>query len=738
MKKNKLRLSFTLGLGLIILLFAAFALIVCSVFKTVQNELYQERRESLGELTEQLAKTINSICDYSWSVSDAAFCHMLSSQIDSREELASYLAEAESGMAGHKCFLTAIDARTNYYLSNGAVGLFKNIELLRGAADARQVIITSVTFDSAREYMIFLHRLEVPLLLKDGTQITHTAMILPPDIYSSALSCSSYGSAADIFLIQHDGRCVYRQNNTGVFGNAANIMRQLKNVEFLHGGSFESLEESLQYDPAETFEFRHENVNCFVSMAPVSLPDWAVAIIVPTSQLNSGADRMLKTTVNSAVILSAIGIAIASIVVYCFISAINTKQREQQQQELNAALKNAAEEARNANAAKSEFLSHMSHDLRTPLNAIIGMVERAEECPELPGEAAACLAGIKTASNHLNALINDVLDMSRLEGSPAADNQKAFDIRSVLTACCSIIRSAARQRSLTFTYRCAGFQHPYLIGCDIYLRKVLINVLGNSVKYTPEGGSVTLEVEELSCDGNTASFRFVVSDTGIGMSESFLKHIYEPFAQAGDNSRTGCEGTGLGMSIVKKLLDKMGGTIGIDSRVNVGSRFTIVLPFAVSENALTAKAEPEQEALPPTPLQGMNVLLCDDNKMNCDIAEHLLSKAGAAVTIAENGEQAVELFRRSRTGSIDVILMDVMMPVMDGLEAATAIRTLARPDAALVPIIAMTAKAFDEDIQKSLAAGMNEHLSKPIRGKVLIATLMKYKKDNSLRRQPIL
>ena len=734
MKKNKLRLSFTFGLGLIILLFAAFALIVCSVFRTVQNELYEERRESLGELTEQIAKTVNSICDYSWDVSDAAFSHMLCSQIDSREELASFLAEAENGMKGQDCFLAVIDAKTNYYVSNGSIGLFKNIELLREGTNTRQVIIASVTFDSEKEYMIFLHRLDAPLALRDGTQITHTAMILPPDVYSSALSCTSYDDSADIFLIQHDGRCVYRQNNTGFFSNAANIMRLLKNVEFLHGGSYDILEESLQYDPAETFEFQHENVNCFVSMAPITLPDWAVAIIIPTSQLNSGAERLLKTTVDNAVILSFIGIAIASIVVYCFISAVNTKQRAQQQQELNAALKNAAEEARSANSAKSEFLSHMSHDLRTPLNAIIGMVERAEESPALTDEVASCLSGIKTASNHLNALINDVLDMSRLESTPAADNQKAFDIRTVLNACCSIIRSSARQHGLTFTYRCAGLQHPYLIGCDIYLRKILVNVMGNSVKYTPEGGCVTLEAEELACDETTARYRFIVSDTGIGMSESFLEHIFEPFSQAGDHIHAGCEGTGLGMSIVKKLLDKMGGTIDISSQVNEGSCFTIDLPFTVSEKALTAKVEPEQEALPPTPLRGMTVLLCDDNKMNCDIAEHLLVKAGATVMMADDGEMAVDLFKSSRPGNIDVILMDVMMPVMDGLEAAKTIRMLARPDATLVPIIAMTSKAFDEDIQKSLAAGMTEHLSKPIRGKVLTATLMKYKKkENSLR-----
>lgn len=724
------RLSVTTGIVLIVLLFVAFVMIACSVFRAASEELYDERRKNLNEVSEQIAKTVNSICNSSWNVSDAAFSHILASEIENKEELFDLLAEAATGMINQSCYLLAIDSQTHYYLSDGSFGLFKNIEFLRESADERQVLITSVTFDSEKEYMLFMRRLETPLVLKDGTQITHTTMILPPEVYSSAFFSSGYDGSADIFMIQYDGRCVYRRNNTGAFSNAANIVRVLKNVRFLHGGTFEDLKDSLQYDTGESFEFEHENINYFVSMAPVRTPDWAITLIVPTAQMNSGAEHLLSTTMYRIVAMSAIGVLIAAIFIYCFISAVNMKLRENQQQQFNVALKNAAEEAKSANLAKSEFLSHMSHDLRTPLNAIIGMLERAEESPDMTDELKNCLSDIHTASNHLNALINDVLDMSRLESNRATPDEKVFDLRTVMDACCSIIQSSAKQHHILFTYRCTGFQHPYLIGWDLYLRKVLINLLGNSVKFTNEGGSITLEAEEISCESGTASFRFVISDTGIGMNEGCLAHIFEPFWQENNHARTNYEGSGLGMAIVKKLIDKMGGTIEVSSKVNEGSRFTIILSFQVSENAMVTCEEDKQDPLPPSPMRGMTVLLCDDNKMNCNVAEHLLKKAEATVIIANNGEEAVEAFRKSETGSIDVILMDVMMPVMDGLEATKMIRSLKRCDAASIPIVAMTANAFDEDVKKTAAAGMNDHLSKPIYGKKLISTMLKYKKQD--------
>lgn len=722
------RTTVSVGIVIIVLLFTAFAMIAYSFFKSVRNELYIERKHNLNEVSEQIANSVNSVCGCSWDVADAAFSHLLSTEIENKNELSALLEEAEKGIYNLNYRLMVVDSKTNYYLSNERSGLFKNVELLRKFASERQVVITSGAFEYDKEDMLFLHRLDAPLILKDGTQITHTVMILPPEEYCAAFSFSGYDGYADIFIVHTDGRSIYRRSNIGEFSIAANIMRMFENVRFLHGESFENLKDSLENPLGESIEFEYEDNNYFVSMTPIKTPNWVVVLIVPTKEMNSDSELLLNVTMRRVIAMAVIGVLIVVIFIYYYISAANMRLQTAQQSRLNAALKKAAEESDRANLAKSEFLSHMSHDFRTPLYGILGMLERAEESPDITEELRFCLDNIRSASNHLNSLINDVLDMSRLESSADISAEKAFDLRKITDTCCSIIQSSANQHNINFTYKCNGFRHPYLIGCDLYLRKVLINVLGNAVKFTDEGGSVIFETEELSSDGDTTEFRFTVSDTGIGMSESSLEHIFEPFWQE-SNSRTYFEGTGLGMAIVKKLVDKMGGTINMYSKVNEGSRFTIALTFRINRAAPDVP-EHLEKSISPSALDGMTVLLCDDNKLNLNIAERLLKKAGANVILAFGGEEAIEYFENSDVGSIDVILMDVMMPDTDGLEATKRIRSLCRPDAASVPIISMTANAFEEDVQKSLSAGMNGHFSKPINGKLLVSTVMKYKKNN--------
>ena len=387
-------------------------------------------------------------------------------------------------------------------------------------------------------------------------------------------------------------------------------------------------------------------------------------------------------------------------------------------------LKRSNEEATRANSAKSVFLSHMSHDIRTPMNGIMGMVDKIRKNKESPEIVADCLDKIDVASGHLLSLLNDILDMSALERGKVELESKPFDLQKELEDLHLIVEEQPSEKHVTFRLSCQGITHTQLLGSPLHLRRILLNLISNGMKYNRENGTVELLVQETGVSDNTASFRFEVRDTGIGMSREFLEeHLFKPFDQEHNDARTVYQGAGLGMSIVAALVKAMGGTIQAESKPGEGTVFTVQLPFAIAP-------EPVQKpkALPDGDIRGMRVLVAEDNALNLEIVQFLLEDAGAELTAAVNGQAAVDAFRESPEGYFGAILMDIMMPIMDGLEAARQIRAMARADASTVPILAMTANAFDEDHKKSAEAGMNDHLTKPIQPKLLLDILSKLRK----------
>ena len=392
------------------------------------------------------------------------------------------------------------------------------------------------------------------------------------------------------------------------------------------------------------------------------------------------------------------------------------------------AVEAALEVAEKASKAKTDFLSNMSHDIRTPMNAIIGITTLMKNELHQPKKLAEHLGKLETSGRLLLGIINDILDMSRIESGKTTLNIEKTNLPQQVSQLDSIIRQQASQRRQTFTVE-NHVQHENVLADPNRLNQVLMNILSNAVKYTPQGGHIRLDVEELTHTEHYAKYRFVVQDDGIGMSEAYQKTLFEPFTREEKSGTNRVQGTGLGMAITKSIVDLMGGTIHVESAPGKGSRFEVVLEFPIDAEAdkvQTASALPE-EAEAVSPLSGMSFLCAEDNAINAEILEMLLETKGASCTICSNGQEIVDAFASVKPGEYDMILMDVQMPVMDGLEATRRIRNGENPLGRTIPILAMTANAFLEDMQKSKEAGMDEHLSKPVDIAALEQTVKRFR-----------
>ena len=404
------------------------------------------------------------------------------------------------------------------------------------------------------------------------------------------------------------------------------------------------------------------------------------------------------------------------------------KQEQEKDEKYKAELLIAAKKAEAANEAKTEFLQRMSHDIRTPINGIRGLVNMADHYADDMEKQTEYRTKVKEASNLLLELVNDVLDMSKLESGEIVLEEIPFNLSSISREVFVVIEQMAAEQNIRVAWEKKEITHRDFIGSPGYVKRVMMNILSNAVKYNKENGQIYVSCVEIPSEQpEMTTMEFVCRDTGIGMAEEFQKHIFEPFAQEYTGSRAKFAGTGLGMAISKKLVEEMGGTITFESKKGVGSTFVIRVPFKID---LDADKREESKDVSEKSIKGMHVLLAEDNELNMEIAEFLLQNEGAEVTRAWNGQEIVELFRKSESGEFDVILMDIMMPIINGYEAAKRIRSLDREDAKKIPIIAMTANAFTEDRIRAKEAGMDEHVAKPIDVELLIKVIHKLVKHN--------
>lgn len=402
---------------------------------------------------------------------------------------------------------------------------------------------------------------------------------------------------------------------------------------------------------------------------------------------------------------------------------LHQKEEKEKEEAYRKSLQEEARRADAANIAKTEFLQRMSHDIRTPINGIIGMLKVAEHHRDDLKKQDECREKITKASHLLLELINEVLDMGKLESGEVVLEESSFNLKDLSNEVLTVIEKLAEERDIKVIWGNLSVTHWNVVGSPGHLKRLMMNILGNAVKYNKDHGKIIVSLREDEGEEGRAFYTFTFEDTGIGMSRDYQKRIFEPFTREDESVKTVYSGTGLGMPIAKKLTETMGGSIFFTSQKGEGTTFTVKLPFLIDKAAGRAeKTTEEAEAS----IKGVRILLVEDNELNMEISEFIVEEKGAVVTKAWNGKEAVETFANAPEGAFDVILMDVMMPVMDGCEAAKEIRALPRKDAKAIPIIAMTANAFTEDKIRTREAGMNEHLSKPLAPDRVVKTIAKF------------
>jgi signal transduction histidine kinase len=621
-----------------------------------------------------------------------------------------------------------VDENGNVFASNEDNRKFSLEELNVTEINEKTLAILKPVKDSENEYMTFVMKNEAPVTLGDGRVITHSVVFWEMDYYKKLFHNEAYGEENSIFIRANDGTSIYAESEKYSFLNSFDYMDIYPNVERVNGDSIDAIKHNIQSNKSSVtaVEVIDEEKTYFITIQPMTNNDWDLVMVVPEEFVSAETIDFASAIVDTAAFLAlVISLGILFVIIFIYKNKSQSLLLKQER-EYSEALAASAEEAKNANMAKTKFLSHMSHDIRTPINGILGMISKAERNIEDVTVLRDCHKKIRMSAEHLLGLINDILDITKLETGLNEEKDEPFPMSCMLDTCCSIIKGQLEDKSIEFKTDFSNISHDSVVGNKLHIRQILLNILSNAVKYT-DNGYIYFKAEELAFDENEATYAFTITDTGIGMHKSYLVHIFDPFTKDDSEERKYRMGTGLGMSIVKNNVDKLGGTIEIDSTLGLGSTFTVTLTLKLTEHETVCDAIKEKVDRS-VDVSGMKVLLVEDNELNVEVALMLLEDAGVKADVAKNGKEAVEKFMASKEGDYDLILMDVMMPVMNGYEATKAIRESEHPVAKTIPIVAQTANAFQEDIKKVKEVGMNAHISKPIDEENLLKVLSQFKK----------
>ena len=705
-----------------ITLLAVLVFVIAGVFSffrfynTYNDEtLYAERLNQMREVTTQLFSGLEDVVKNQWR-NVSALCRSLRKLAPATvDQLLADMGNqaALSDFETTRCNVVAVDSSGWYYTQSGRQGLLAEREYLVSQPERISFVSNTMTNDETR--MVFLRRLDRPVTLRDGDQtvtLSYYGISQNMEELNPYFACKAYDGQNSVYVVDDSGLKLF-SSSSGDLLKGYNVFTILRNMEYLHGSSFDDTLEAFSDNHIAYSNAKLENTELYYSLYKMDSSAWTLIFLVPSQYVAMNTVNLVNTTTRLILIFAV------SMILVCA-AAILWLSRRQQAAAVAAERRNSAQleklnqELAAASQAKSEFLANMSHDIRTPMNAIVGIVTLLEHDGGLTDKQQTYIQKIQMSSKHLLSLINDVLDMSKIESSEVVLNQEPISLSEQVSQIENIIRPQAEEWGQTFTIRVHGLRHENLIGDGVRLQQIFINLLSNAVKYTPNGGKIALELTELPCqDEGNATIRITVSDNGYGMTPEFLQHIFEPFTRSESSVTNKIQGTGLGMAITKSIVDMAGGTIQVHSEPDKGSRFDVTLTLPIDTARPKAQQNrPAEEGH--TALAGMRFLCAEDNDLNAEILSALLEMNGASCVIYPDGARLVEAFQRVKPGDYDAILMDVQMPVMNGLEASKAIRGGKNPLGRTIPIIAMTANAFAEDVRACLEAGMNAHVSKPL------------------------
>ena len=703
----------------VLVIIATLAVSVMYIRAYMMKQTVLERSSQLEEMISQIKTNMDIGLETHWNLVAGIKSSTEGKYYNDEQELVEDIGRLEKEFCTdlYGCQVMFLDTMGTAYLAEGDMGIWDDIGRLADGEERHTFV--SDTSNVNGTFLAFTQKLSQPIIVgEDEIRFTHLVLLKDIEVLKKYYTTESYGGNAATYIIKENGTLAYYDAQNDLFG-VKNIFKALANAEYVQERSFEEIKEQLNSKGVVATNIMIDQIEYYYCLTTLSSSDMTLMLLIPAEYVAASTMNIMNSTIRVVIIIMML---LVVLIVLALISIIKVQRSSQlvkieqkNNEELNK-LRLAAEEAmiaaESASKAKSTFLSNMSHDIRTPMNAIIGFTNiglKQNPTPELKN----CLEKISNSSEHLLTLINDVLDISRIESGKIKYTPLPIDIREVTDTVLNIMHGFLSNRNINFRTRRTRIETPYVLADAVRIREVLVNILGNAVKFTDDGGSIIFEMNYYPWeDDKHIVVCYRISDTGVGMSEEFVEHIFDEFSQEENSARTQYKGTGLGMAITKRYVDLMGGTISVESKKNEGSTFTIEIPFE-----LTDESEVRKQGIPASKadLTGVKILMAEDNELNAEIAMVQLEEAGIQVTRASDGKEVVKIFAENPPGTFDIILMDVMMPEMNGYEATKAIRSMNnRHDDSNIPIIAMTANAFAEDVQASLDAGMNGHIAKPI------------------------